>query len=148
MIVRHERAAPHPGSTVLVGHDDSPSSRRALEWAVGLGRLTGAAVSAAHVWQTSASEVRPRLHRRLSSAASRSIEKWAREVSPDVRPLEIEGEPRMELVNLAQRLDADLLVVGRRGEGRVRALRMGSVASYLVTSSPVPIAVIPPPPDS
>jgi nucleotide-binding universal stress UspA family protein len=60
--------------------------------------------------------------------------------------MEIEGEPRMELVNLAPRLNAGLLVVGRRGQGRVRALRIGSVASYLVTSSPVPIAVIPPPP--
>jgi nucleotide-binding universal stress UspA family protein len=84
----------------------------------------------------------------MSSTASRSIEKWVGEVSSDVRPLELEGEPRMELVNLARRLDAGLLVIGRRGKGTVRALRMGSVASYLVTSSPVPIAVIPPLPGS
>jgi nucleotide-binding universal stress UspA family protein len=148
MIVRHEQMAPRSGATILVGHDGSPTSARALEWAVTLGGRTGAEVVAAHVWQTTSSEVRPRLLRRMSSAASRSIEKWAGEVSSDVRPLQLEGEPRMELVNLARRLDAGLLVIGRRGKGTVRALRMGSVASYLVTSSPVPIAVIPPLPGS
>jgi nucleotide-binding universal stress UspA family protein len=148
MVVRHDRMAPHSGTNILVGHDGSPTSARALEWAVSLGGRTGAEVVAAHVWQTTSSEVRPRLLRRISSKASRSIEKWAGEVSSDVRPLELEGEPRMELVNLARRLDASLLVIGRRGNGKVRALRMGSVASYLVTSSPVPIAVIPPLPGS
>jgi nucleotide-binding universal stress UspA family protein len=54
----------------------------------------------------------------------------------------------MELVKLAERHQAGLVVVGRRGAGVVRALRMGSVASYLVTNSPVPVAVTPPPADS
>jgi nucleotide-binding universal stress UspA family protein len=148
MLVRNQRAAPLTGTAILVGHDGSPTSDRALAWAVALAAQSGAEVTAAHVWQTSASEVRPRLHQRISSAASQSIETWAGEVSSDVRPLEVEGEPRMELVQLAQSLDAGLLVIGRRGEGRVRALRMGSVASYLVTSSPVPVAVIPPQPGS
>jgi nucleotide-binding universal stress UspA family protein len=148
MIVRQERMAPRSGTAILVGHDGSPTSARALEWAVSLGGRIGAEVIAAHVWQTTASEVRPRLLRRMTSAASHSIEKWAREVSSDVRPLEMEGEPRIELVNLAKRLDAGLLVIGRRGKGTVRALRIGSVASYLVTSSPVPIAIIPPLPGS
>ena len=49
----------------------------------------------------------------------------------------------MELVGLSERVNAGLLVVGRRGAGKVRALRMGSVASYLVTSSTIPIAIIP-----
>jgi nucleotide-binding universal stress UspA family protein len=148
MVVRHEQMAPRSGTAILVGHDGSPTSARALEWAVNLGGRTGAEVVAAHVWQTRSSEVRPRLLRRMTSAASKSIKEWAEEVSTDVRPLEMEGEPRIELVNLAQRLDAGLLVIGRRGKGTVRALRIGSVASYLVTSSPVPIAVIPPLPGS
>jgi nucleotide-binding universal stress UspA family protein len=148
MVVRHEQTAPRSGTVILVGHDGSPTSARALEWAVDLGGRTGAEVVAAHVWQTGSSEVRPRLLRRMTSAASKSIKQWAEEVSTDVRPLELEGEPRMELVNLAQRLGAGLLVTGRRGKGTGRALRIGSVASYLVTSSPVPIAIIPPLPGS
>jgi nucleotide-binding universal stress UspA family protein len=146
IVIRNERALPNATAPILVGHDGSPSSARALQWAAELAQSIGAGVVAAHVWQTGSSEVRPRLHRRLSQAARQSVERWAKEVSPAIRPLEEEGEPRMELVNLAQRLDAGLLVVGRRGKGTVPALRIGSVASYLVTSSPIPIAIIPPAP--
>jgi nucleotide-binding universal stress UspA family protein len=146
MVIRHERALPNATAPILVGHDGSPSSGRALQWASDLAQSIGAEVVAAHVWQTASSEVRPRLHRRLSKGARESVERWAGEVSPAARALELEGEPRMELVNLAQRLDAGLLVVGRRGKGTVRALRIGSVASYLATSSTTPIAIIPPAP--
>jgi nucleotide-binding universal stress UspA family protein len=102
-----------------------------------------AKVIAAYIWQASSSEVRPRLHERLTGDATRSIAEWAGNVNTEVHPVEAEGEPRLELVRLAERLGASLIVVGRRGTGGVRALRMGSVASYLVTNSPVPIAVIP-----
>jgi nucleotide-binding universal stress UspA family protein len=145
MVIRQEPDSWVPRS-ILVGHDGSRSSDRALEWAVQLASSTGSEVIAAHVWQTASSEVRPRLQQRLSAAARQSVEGWAQEVSSDVRPLDVEGEPRMELIDLSHRLGAGLLVVGRRGEGTVRALRMGSVASYLVTTSTVPIAVIPPAP--
>jgi nucleotide-binding universal stress UspA family protein len=145
MIVRRE-PPPLAGSTILVGHDGSPAARLALEWAVELSRAVQAKVIAAYVWQANASEVRPALHDRLVQEATASIEAWAAEISAEVQPIEIEGEPRMELVKLAERHDAGLLVVGRRGQGVIRALRMGSVASYLVTSSPIPVAVTPPPP--
>lgn len=146
MIVRREHVAPLAGTTIVVGHDGSPSARAALEWAVDLGRATGAEVAAAHVWQTGSSEIRPRLHERLTADARTSAQAWAGEVSPDVRAIEVEGEARSELVKLAEREQAALLVVGRRGSGGLRALRIGSVVSYLVTASPAPIAVIPPVP--
>ncbi len=145
ILIRQEPVSPL-AAPLLVGHDGSVSAGLALEWAVDLARSTGAEVIAAHVWQTGSSEVRPRLQQRLSTAARQSVEGWAQEASPAVRPIDVEGEPRMELVDLSQRLGVSLLVIGRRGEGTVRALRMGSVASYLVTNSTVPIAVIPPVP--
>jgi nucleotide-binding universal stress UspA family protein len=145
MIIRQPDPPPLTGANILVGHDGSPSARLALEWAVDLARPMQAKVIAAYVWQAKVSEVRPALHDQLAKEATGSIEAWARQVSPDVEPIEIEGEPRMELVKLAERHHAGLVVVGRRGKGVVRALRMGSVASYLVTSSPAPVAVTPPP---
>jgi nucleotide-binding universal stress UspA family protein len=145
IIVRHESTPLPTGSTILVGHDGSPSAAQALQWAVALAQPTGAKVVAAYVWQTGASEVRPRLHKRLTAHAASSIEKWARAISDDVHPMAVEGEARTDLTKLAESLNTGLVVVGRRGEGHVRALRMGSVASYLATSSPVAIAVIPSP---
>jgi nucleotide-binding universal stress UspA family protein len=148
MIIRQPEPPPLAGANILVGHDGSPSARLALEWAVELARPMQAKVIAVYAWQAKVSEVRPALHDQLSRDATRSIETWGRQVSPEVQPIEIEGEPRMELVKLAERHQAGLVVVGRRGAGVVRALRMGSVASYLVTNSPVPVAVTPPPADS
>jgi nucleotide-binding universal stress UspA family protein len=144
-VIRQPDPLPLAGSNVVVGHDGSPSARLALEWAVEMARPIQAKVIAAYVWQAKASEVRPALHDRLTKEATRSIETWAGQVDPDVQPVEIEGEPRMEVVKLAERYDAGLVVVGRRGVGVIRALRMGSVASYLVTNSPAPVAVTPPP---
>lgn len=144
MIVRQARSAPLAGTTILVGHDGSASAHAALEWAVALAKGSGARVVAAHVWRTGSSEVRPRLQERLTEDAARSIETWAAGVGPDIQTMEIEGDPRAALVGLAEREKAALLVVGRRGSGGLRALRIGSVVSYLVTASPVPIAVIPP----
>ena len=147
VIVRQETIAPLGGTTILVGHDGSASAHATLEWAVALSRASGGRVVAAHVWQAGRSEVRPRLHQRLTAEAAQSIEGWAADVSPDVQAMEVEGGPRSALVALAEREQAALLVVGRRGSGGVRALRIGSVVSYLVTASPIPITVIPPAPE-
>jgi nucleotide-binding universal stress UspA family protein len=45
------------------------------------------------------------------------------------------------LLETAARDEADLIVVGRWGEGQARGL--GGTASYLVRHSPIPLAIIP-----
>ena len=50
-------------------------------------------------------------------------------------------DPRVALLETAASNEADLTVVGRRGEGQFRGL--GSTASYLVRHSPMPLAVTP-----
>jgi nucleotide-binding universal stress UspA family protein len=52
-------------------------------------------------------------------------------------------DPRVALLEAAASEHADLIVVGRRGEGRFRGL--GGTASYLARHSPIPLAVIPDP---
>jgi nucleotide-binding universal stress UspA family protein len=49
-------------------------------------------------------------------------------------------DPRVALLETAASNEADLIVVGRRGEGQFRGL--GGTASYLVRHSPMPLAVI------
>jgi nucleotide-binding universal stress UspA family protein len=50
-------------------------------------------------------------------------------------------DPRVALLETAASNEADLTVVGRRGEGQFRGL--GGTASYLVRHSPMPLAVTP-----
>lgn len=49
-----------------------------------------------------------------------------------------EDDPRLVL---SERSDADLVVVGPRGSGRLKALSIGSTTDYLTHHSPVPLVV-------
>jgi nucleotide-binding universal stress UspA family protein len=144
VIVRHDRPPVDKDGVILVGQDGSDDAARALDWAVSMGKLTGAAVAALYAWQTGASEVRPRLHRRLRAEAQSSVEAWVADRGATAASIEVEGDARAELVQGAERLDAKLIVVGRRGTSRLRGLRAGGVSSYLVSNSPTTVAVIPP----
>ncbi len=43
----------------------------------------------------------------------------------------LEGEPRMVIPSHAQKIGADLVVLGSRGRGRLRELLLGSVAAHI-----------------
>jgi nucleotide-binding universal stress UspA family protein len=142
VVVRTDRTL-EDGDTILVGKDASPGARQALEWAHALAGATGSNVSAVHAWRATASERPPRLGRRLRSRAEQRVRGWTQEVSHEIGSHEIEGDPRDVLVDAAQRLDPALTVVGRRGEGGVRSLLLGSTANHLVRQSPTSVAVVP-----
>ena len=52
-----------------------------------------------------------------------------------------EGRPAVEIVDVAEDLGTDLVVVGSRGLGTVKRLVLGSVSERLVSSAPCPILV-------
>jgi nucleotide-binding universal stress UspA family protein len=144
VVVRTDRQIAD-GDMILVGKDGSPGAQRALEWAHALAGATGATVSAVHAWRATASERPPRLAQRLRTRAERTVKGWTQEVSDEIESHEIEGDPRDVLVNATQRFDPALTVVGRRGEGGVRSMRLGSTANHLVRQSSTNVAVIPTP---
>jgi nucleotide-binding universal stress UspA family protein len=130
---------------VLVGMDGSEGSIVARDWALSIGELTGARVAAVHAWQPS-SEGSPKIRERVQTSARKALEGWVRD--GDAEPIDVEGDPRQELVDLADRLHATLIVVGRRGTSRLMGIATGGVTSYLVANSPTSIAVVPPPDSS
>ena len=144
VIVRHDRPPVERDGVILVGKDGSDGAAKALDWAVTLGQMTGARVAAVYAWDAGVSEVNPRLHKRLRAEAQSSVEGWVSGSGAEVGSIEVEGEARAKLAELAGRLDAKLVVVGRRGTSRLRGLRTGGVTSYLVSNSPTTVAVIPP----
>jgi nucleotide-binding universal stress UspA family protein len=54
------------------------------------------------------------------------------------------GGATEQLANLVEQLDAELLVIGSRGYGRLRAGLTGSVSRGLSMSADVPIVIVPP----
>ncbi|GAA0251418.1 universal stress protein [Saccharothrix mutabilis subsp. mutabilis] len=117
---------------VIVGVDDSPAATAALAWAAGEARLRGAELVACTVLDrhglSSAGQARP------------SGEEAAGGVPVVTRRLR--GDPAAELIAAAA--DADLLVVGSRGRGRLTGLVLGSVSRACLAHAPCPVVVVRP----
>jgi nucleotide-binding universal stress UspA family protein len=139
---------------VVVGIDDSVSSRMALDWAAKWARSTGARLRAVHVLDFAASSPLvwtsqfpamayvPDIPTRANAEEAMSALFHAAAPEPDWT-LEIrDGIVGRELVSAAR--TAQLLVVGTRehvGPGR---LISGSVSHYCVTHAGCPVAAVPP----
>jgi nucleotide-binding universal stress UspA family protein len=68
-------------------------------------------------------------------------------VEEDLGPVEprIEfGAPAERLVAVAESEDAELIVVGCRGRGALRAALLGSVSAKLIALAPCPVLIVPP----
>ncbi|MBK5287300.1 MAG: universal stress protein [Acidimicrobiia bacterium] len=133
---------------VLVGTDGSVSAQVAVRWAQGLATATSAELVIAHAWQPTSIELPPEMHEELREQAQRSLtEEWSSEARASggrVRAVLLDGDPRETLSELADREDADLIVVGARGAGgRPHAFHIGSVTHHLVHHTKRPLAAIP-----
>jgi len=144
VVVRTERIV-GDGDVILVGKDGSEGAQRALAWAHALASATGARLRAVHAWRAAVSERPPRTGERLRSQAADAVRGWTQEVADEIETDEVEGDPRDVLVTAAERLAPALTVVGRRGAGGLRSMRLGSTANHLVRHSTTNVAVIPTP---
>jgi len=139
-------------STILVGVDGSEASGVALEFAVEEAQFRGASLRVVSVWEEPALSQQealtsPRLFDALREGAE-SIVKEAvervKELAPDL-PCEgavLNGWPQAVLVEEAR--GVDLLVVGRRGQGALASLLLGSVSRHVADHAPCPVVVVPP----
>ena len=53
------------------------------------------------------------------------------------------GEVAQTIIDIAHEKNADAIVVGKRGAGRVAGILLGSVSQKLVSFSPLPLTVVP-----
>jgi nucleotide-binding universal stress UspA family protein len=136
--------------TVGCAFDGLEESRVALDWAAALARRAGAAMRLVAVHERMAfSNVGTGAvsGESANSAMRRSLRERLDEAVADIEgevPAEAvlaEGRPVEELERAAEQMD--LLVMGSRGHGPVRAVLMGSVSGRLIASAPAPIVVVP-----
>jgi nucleotide-binding universal stress UspA family protein len=73
------------------------------------------------------------LDRALARAGARKVE---------VEPVLLDGEPTATLLRYLAECDQPMLVVGRRGQGRLRELLLGSVSDQLVRLARCPVMVV------
>lgn len=131
---------------IVVGVDGSEHSKAALRWAVGQARLTGASVDAVTAWRYPTTyglaTIVPDIDMpgEATQMLSDSLAKVVGDApGAEVRQLVSEGPPAAVLLGAAK--DADLLVVGSRGQGGFASAVLGSVSLACVLNSPCPVLV-------
>lgn len=135
--------------TILVAHDGSAGSVRALAWADALAAQTGARLEVVRSWSplddlgTPGTHDPAALHARAAAALAEevTVARAADAVPAGVHlvdDLPVEG-----VLRVAAEVGADVIVCGSRGQGRVRELVLGSVAHGLTVAAGVPVVVVP-----
>ncbi len=145
----------HPVRMIVVGTDGSRASDAAVDWARREALLWDAEITVVHVWDYPYLDLDTRDGAVLPSDLMKSdAEEVLRhgidtlEAHPE-RPRKVharllEGAPSSALVDIAK--DCDLLVIGARGRGAIKAALLGSTSSYAIHHAQCPIAIVHAPP--
>jgi nucleotide-binding universal stress UspA family protein len=134
---------------ILVGVDGSSNGKRALEWAMLLGRQSDAEVIAVHAIGLLAHlgpgpGVPSQAH--LPELRHAFETEWCAPLlnSPvRHRLLLIDGAPVRVLLSLAKSEQIDVIVVGSRGVGGFPELNLGSTSHQLAEHADCPVLIVP-----
>jgi nucleotide-binding universal stress UspA family protein len=139
---------------VVVGYDGSEEAERAVDAAAGIASRHGARLHLVAVtyppdrwWGVMGAppvgdEVVEGMQRTQREMLSKAVA--GRDLG-EVETVEITelGHPATELTRYCEKVDAGLLVVGRRGAGMMERLLLGSVADRLAHHAPCPLLIVP-----
>jgi nucleotide-binding universal stress UspA family protein len=151
-VVPHGYAsADHPAIRAIgVGHDDSEEAEAALSGAVQAARRLGASLRVIRVFDSSV--VSPaymdgpgyiRAQENLERMARESLAETLERVPEDVHPEGVFRSGAAAAVLAAQSHELDLLVLGSRGYGPLRAVLLGGVSHKVLREARCPVLVLP-----
>lgn len=141
-----------PIETVAVGHDGSKEAEAGLSAAVAASRSLGAALRVVRVFSateygmpalvsspgfaTSPDDLRQFAHDALDKLVT-----VLKQQGVDAEPVFISGDPVSDLVDESRR--ADLMFLGSRAYGPLRAVLLGEVSGRVVLEAECPVIVVP-----
>lgn len=139
--------------TILVGVDFSEHARVAVTYAAEFAKMFKAEVILCHVVQppdlisqippSGEGYFPPNLAQLEEDAAKTECKKLISEFAlARVRVVTPSGTPFVELVRMAKREQADLLIIGTHGRGAVAHMLLGSVAEKVVRKAPCPVLTV------
>jgi nucleotide-binding universal stress UspA family protein len=141
-------------SRIVVGVDGSQHSAAALDWAVRMAKGMGSevvavfAISPPIFFDTGymAPVAPPQFDPEWRAEMKKEFEgRWCkrlRDAGVRYRTVMEDGRPASVIAQVGDSIDADVIVVGRRGRGGVAELVLGSVSHELVLHSKRPILLI------
>ena len=141
--------------SIVVGYDGSANAAHALRWAMrqaalqhGTLRVLAVNVVAASPWTGNPAVMAQDavMLRQAQQAAEDAVSKAAGELGeterPEVTVTAMNGFAAQELINASE--DADLLVVGARGQLGFPALRLGATSTKIAHYAKCPLVIMPP----
>ncbi len=134
-----------PLRRIVVGVDGSSTSTRAMRWATDLAAAVNAELILVNAvgFDAEAPTVLPDRFD-ASTAVLEEAAAMARASGVEVQVVSAPGDARVLVDEVAAEHDADLIVVGTRGLGKLGKMLLGSVAGYLAQHVTRPVVVIPP----
>ena len=138
----------HSIQRLLVAIDGSDEARRAVQLAADLAGRYRARLVVAHVVPNT-EELPSGEFQSFQEAVERAGVELLEDTSEHIRlPVDqvetklLRGEPPTALCELADQLDADLVVIGSRGLGAVGRMLLGSVSDRLLHSCKRPVLIV------
>jgi nucleotide-binding universal stress UspA family protein len=138
-------------SIVVVGVDETDSSRRALAWAAQEAVRRGATLQVVTAWTWDAVEGAPLVAVEPKALMEIAEQTQTTAVEAVLAPMPVRPVVAREVVRAtaAQALveasrHADLVVVGTHGRGPVRSALLGSVSQSVIRHAECPVVVMPP----
>ena len=139
---------------IVVGIDGSQQARHATALAASMARATGAKIHLVTVvrppegwWGIVGSPpTSTALGNTLTDAKQQILDLVAADVDLtdiDYQLVEEIGDPAKTLVSYASSIEANLLIVGKRGAGIIERMMIGSVANRVVHDAQCPVVIVP-----
>ncbi len=137
--------------TILVALDGSPAGQKALERAVEMARAGNAKLHAAYVVETGLFSSLPTdntveiMYNVLQKEGDAVLDKAKTEAAAHGVTLTTHvkfGHAGSEVISLADKIKADLVIVGSHGKSQTDRLLIGSVSTFIVTHSSVSTMVV------
>ena len=149
-------ATPFYCRTILVPEDGQPEHEIGLQLAADLARATGAALELLFVVPTAAtlsgpeaaaSQLLPGATRVMLNLAERGArdhlhEHLATLSGVTTRARVLRGDPAREVIAMAEKLNADLVVLATHGKAGAEAFWSGSVAAKIIRACPRPLLLV------
>jgi nucleotide-binding universal stress UspA family protein len=142
---------------ILVATDGSDGANRAVDYAAQLAKDDGADLIIVNVVGsegllgnmfnriTNAQEI---WLKELFSSESAKVLARAKDRAQSIGDSKIQlasriGDIAQTIIDVAREMEADAIVVSKRGAGRIGGLLLGSVSQKLVSLAPLPVTVVP-----
>jgi nucleotide-binding universal stress UspA family protein len=136
-------------SSIVVGTDGSATANIAVEHAMQLASESGAKLSIVCAFDADSSrraEGEPIADSPADAAAASILQRAVKQATSlglrDVDTFDIAGDPADAIVDVAERISADLIVVGNKGMTGARRLLLGSVPNNVSHHAPCSVLIV------